>query len=220
MWTDDGPAIRILIIDDHRLFAEAIGASLGMHGIDVVGYALSGEEGVALAQRLTPDVVVVDLDLPEMTGFDVGMSIRASNPETRIVALTALDDRRLYLEASRLDFDGYVSRYVPIDAFIDALRAASDGNVVFAHLGVRSQNGGEDGPPTEQLTNREREILILLTEGLDSRAICRRLNISSHTVRTHVHSIFTKLDVHSRLEAATLAVHHGLASDRPFVHTA
>src|SRR5207302_2435828 len=118
---------------------------VGMRGIDVVGYALTGEDGIALARGLGPDIVLVDLDLPDMPGFDVGTSIRASDPQTRIVALTAMNDRRLYLEASRLDFDGYVSKYAPIDTFVDALKAAADGDVVFAHLGVQARGGAEEG---------------------------------------------------------------------------
>lgn len=186
---------------------------MGARGIDVVGCALTGEDGIALARGLGPDIALVDLDLPDMPGFDVGTTIRASDPQTRIVALTAIDDRRLYLEASRLDFDGYVSKYAPIDTFVGALEAASDGDVVFAHLGAQARGRAEETLPTQQLTNREREILALLTEGLDGGTIGRRLNISAHTVRTHIHSILTKLNVHSRLEAATLAVRDGLVSD-------
>src|SRR5207237_5547918 len=123
-----------------------------------------------------PDIVLVDLDLPDMPGFDVGTSIRASDPQTRIVALTAMNDRRLYLEASRLDFDGYVSKYAPIDTFVDALKAAADGDVVFAHLGAHARGGAAEGTLTKTPTHPEPQEPATVTAGLDSSATRRSLH--------------------------------------------
>jgi DNA-binding NarL/FixJ family response regulator len=154
----------------------------------------------------------MDLGLPDRSGLAVGQEILERWPQMKILAVTALDDPKAVDDALRMGFRGYLTKDTPVARFISSLEAIVDGQVVAPH---RLIPGGHRRRPADdisllvtQLTSREREVLGLLMEGADGRTIARRLGISRNTVRTHVQSILTKLQVHSRLEAATFAVRH------------
>jgi two-component system nitrate/nitrite response regulator NarL len=214
--TREGTDIRTVIVDDHTLFAEAVRATLEARGIRVVGVVTNGADAIRSVSEHRPDIVLMDLGLPDRSGLAVGADILAEWPETKIVALTALDDPRAVRESMRTGFHGYVTKDTPVVKFVDAVLATIGGQVVVPHrlaaraAGARSRQDREVALMVEQLTYRELDVVRLLAEGLRGDAIAQRLGISKNTVRTHVQSILTKLQVHSRLEAATFAVRHGI----------
>jgi DNA-binding NarL/FixJ family response regulator len=210
------PNTRILLVDDHRLFSEVIRSTLEGMGMDVLPVATTGSEGLDVARRERPDIVLVDIGLPDESGLVVGEKILEEMPDTKVVAVTSLIDPRAVAEAVRLGFRGYVTKDTPVNQFVSSIQAVLDGNVVMpkqlarAAAGDRSPEEQHAAMLVKQLTDREREVLQLLAEGSRGTQIAERLGISPNTVRTHVQSILTKLQVHSRLEAAAFAVRHGL----------
>lgn len=182
-------------------------------GLTVSGIAPTGTDAIASVERSQPDVILMDLGLPDQSGLAVGRTILERWPRARIIALTALEDRAAVDEAMRLGFCGYISKDSPVSEFVNGIRRVLDGHLVLPQRmpskGYRS--GWDDAALlSDQLSRREVEVLTLLVKGADSDAIASRLGISRNTVRTHVQSILTKLQVHTRLEAATFAVRHGL----------
>jgi len=212
--------MRALIIDDHRLFGEAVRALLIDQGIEVVGLAENGEEGCAMARRERPDLVLVDLGLPDRDGVQIGASIIDALPDAKVVALTASTDARAVRDAIRSGFHGFLTKDTSTPRFMSAIKAVLEGQAVIPHhLGRRAAGATtpEDRAAAllaEQLTPRELDVLALLVEGLAGNELARRLSISPNTVRTHVQSILTKLQVRSRLEAAAFAVRHGIVNTR------
>lgn len=156
------------------------------------------------------DVVLLDIGLPDQSGLAVGAEMLDRRPDLRIIALTALDDPRAVDEAQALGFRGFLSKDVPVSRFVAAVRTVIDGGTDFPFRRFRRRIASRPGLLVSQLTPREREVLGLLVDGANSARIAAELRISPNTVRTHVQSILTKLQVHTRLEAATLAVRHGL----------
>ncbi len=198
------------------LFADAIRSTLESSGMDVVGVATTGEQGLEEVRRQRPDLVLVDLGLPDQSGLIVGRRIIEAHPDIKVIALTAIDAPRAVEEALRSGFHGYLTKDTPVSRFVSSIRAAVDGQVVIPHklapavAGAKTSDEESAALLVEQLTHREREVLALLVEGANGEDIARRLVISPNTVRTHVQSILTKLQVHSRLEAATFAVRYGV----------
>jgi two-component system, NarL family, nitrate/nitrite response regulator NarL len=194
------------------LFAEAIRSALDDAGMDAVAVVTSGRAALAYLEDDQPDVILLDLGLPDRSGLAVGREILESWPEAKLMVLTALDDPKAVEEASRAGFRGYLTKDTPVSRFVSSIEAIVAGQEVFPHrLAQATRRPGSDDSVwllISQLTPREREVLGLLVEGADGRTIAARLGISRNTVRTHVQSILTKLQVHSRLEAATLAVRH------------
>lgn len=211
-----------LIVDDHLLFAEAIRSTLESNGIDVVAVATDGVQAMRALHEHRPDLALVDIGLPDQSGLAVGKQILAESQQTKVCAVTALDDPRAVKEAVRLGFHGYIMKETPIPRFVASVLAVMSGQLVVPHrvgarvAGVRTSGEHAVARLADQLTSRERDVLELLAEGLHTDAVADRLRISRNTVRTHVQSIFAKLQVHSRLEAATFAVRHGIVkSPRP-----
>jgi two-component system nitrate/nitrite response regulator NarL len=194
------------------LFAEAIRSALDDAGMDAVGVVTSARAALAYLEDDRPDVILLDLGLPDRSGLAVGREILDSWPEAKLMVLTALDDPKAVEEAMRAGFRGYLTKDTPVSRFVSSIEAIVAGQAVFPHRfarrGERVGSGDSVWLLISQLTPREREVLGLLVEGADGRTIAARLGISRNTVRTHVQSILTKLQVHSRLEAATLAVRH------------
>lgn len=210
-------SVRALIIDDHVLFAEAIKPALASSGVEVVGVATTGAEGLRAVAELRPDLVLVDLGLPDQSGLVLGRSIVDRFPEAKVVALTALEDPKAVREAIRAGFHGYLTKDTSASRFVQAVHAALAGQVVYprrlAMRGARTAAEENARLLASQLTQREREVLALLAAGATGREIAARLSISTNTVRTHVQSILTKLQVHSRLEAAVFAMKHRFLDD-------
>jgi len=196
------------------LFAEAVKPTLESFHMEVVGIATTGAEGVDLARRLRPDLVLIDLGLPDESGLVTGRRILEEFPEAKLVALTALDSPAAVREAMKIGFHGYLTKDMPVSRFASSLRVAVEGQVVLPRrlTSTVGRPADQDGWAllASQLTARERETLNLLAEGLSGTEIAKALGISTNTVRTHIQSILTKLQVHSRLEAAAVALRRGL----------
>jgi two-component system nitrate/nitrite response regulator NarL len=205
---------RILIVDDHALFAEAIRLTLEAQGVDVVGIVHTVEEGLEAVHRLRPDVALVDIGLPDGSGLVLGERILEDLPETKVVALSALGDPRAVRDALKIGFHGYIIKDTSISRFVSAIEAVLSGEVVVPRAlaprvaGKQSSDEQAVALLVDQLTPRERQVLELLVEGASGQTIARTLGISPNTVRTHVQNVLTKLQVRSRLEAATFAVRH------------
>jgi DNA-binding NarL/FixJ family response regulator len=200
-----------LIVDDHRLFAEAIGQSLAASGFADVEVVPTGRDARTAVRQRCPDLVLLDIGLPDDHGIALGRDLMAEFPGLKVVALTAREDDRSVQDALRSGFNGYLTKNSEPAQFRRALESITDGQTVFPHrFGRRSDrsNGhrSHDAFLAEQLTPREVEVLQLLAEGAPSQEIARRLGVSPNTVRTHVQGILSKLQVHSRLEAAAFAV--------------
>lgn len=210
--------MRILIVDDHGLFAEAIQAALHDAGMEVVGIAGDGAGGILAHTDLRPDVTLLDLGLPDQHGLVVGKTILDARPAAMLVALSALDDDAVAEEAMQLGFRGYLTKDMPVARLLSSIEAVVSGQLVRPHF--PGANGRRDGTQAHvhllvsQLTAREREVLQLIVEGADGLEIAERLEISRNTVRTHVQNILNKLHVHSRLEAAAFAVRHRVVPAR------
>jgi len=202
---------RVLIVEDQALFAEAVRGALEYQEMNVVGMVSTGEEAIVAVETFRPKVVLMDLALPGQSGLAAGRAILERWPEIKIVALTALSDQATLEEALRVGFVGYLTKDVSIAKLANSIRAVADGHVLLPHkLWSRRSPSYEDDAAllASQLSPREREVLALLVEGASGETLAKELGISRNTVRTHVQNILTKLQVHSRLEAATFAVRH------------
>ncbi len=210
-------AIRVLIVDDHAVVREGLRAFLELQdGFEVVGEAADGEDGVAVAGKLRPDVVLMDLVMPKLDGVGAMRELRVRLPDTRVIVLTSfLDDERL-LPAIQTGAAGYLLKDVEPAELARAIRAARAGEAVIdpsvaarlvRAIADRTQPPGE---ALEQLTRREREVLQLLARGRSNKRIAFELGISEKTVKTHVGHLFAKLGVTDRTQAALLAVQRGL----------
>jgi DNA-binding NarL/FixJ family response regulator len=207
--------MRALIVDDHKLFVEAVRPALEQMGMERVGHATTAKQGLESARRERPDLVFVDLGLPDSGGLGLGARIREEVPEAKVVVLTALNSPRAVEEALGVGLHGYLTKDTTMKQFESSVRAVLDGEVVVPCHQSRPSTGewtddDEAALLADGLTTREREVLGLLAEGASSEQIARHLSVSRHTVRSHVHGILSKLQVHSRTEAAAFAVRHRL----------
>ena len=201
---------RILIVDDHPLTRDALAGLLSQNGFDVVGQAGSGAEAITAARELTPDLVLLDLSMPEMDGLAALPQIRDASPTTEVVVLTASEDEDNLLGAIRAGAAGYLLKSEPPDRIVSFLRgvvqgeAALSGAVARRLLDQVRSGGGRSAVPdavARVLSARELEVLLLLDRHLGTDEIAARLFISEHTVRSHVKSLLSKLGVSSRREA-------------------
>jgi NarL family two-component system response regulator LiaR len=208
--------MRVLIVDDHALFSEALGPLLEQNGMEVLGIAASGAEALEAVQREHPEVVLVDLGLPDMPGLTLGRAILEQQPGTKVLAVTGLDHARVAREVLQAGFHGFLTKDTPLPQFIKSVRAAMEGQVINLPRRERARSGAGDDEQRDaallagQLTPRELEVLEILVQGGSNAEIARQLHLSPNTVRTHVQSILTKLQVRSRLEAAAFAVRFGI----------
>jgi two-component system nitrate/nitrite response regulator NarL len=210
--------MKVLVIDDHTLFVTGLGALLEQHGIQVAATG-AGQEGVELIPELEPDVVLLDLRMPGMNGLEVLRTLRDAENSVPVVMLTTSEEEADLLEALRLGAQGYLLKDMDPDELVAALRRAQQGETVIAprltSALARAAQGEKRAVPgrmelEELLTPREFEILQHLAEGQSNKVIARELGISDGTVKLHVKSILRKLNVHSRVEAAVIAVERGL----------
>jgi two-component system, NarL family, response regulator LiaR len=210
-------AIRILIADDHSVVRQGLKMFLGLDPeLDVVGEAENGLEALRMARELRPDVVLMDLLMPEMDGIAATAAIRAELPGVEVVALTSFVEEARVTAALEAGAAGFILKDADADDVAEAIRAAHRGEV---HLdpavasivarGVRERVAGTTSGD-EPLTSREHEVLGLVARGLSNREIAGRLAITERTARTHVSNILGKLGLASRTQAALYAVEHGL----------
>lgn len=208
--------MRVLIVDDHQLFSQAIQLVLEQAGIEVIGVAATAEEARRAVSHEQPDLVIADIGLPDASGLDVGRELLERFPDIRIAAVTAITDVEVMREAMKIGFGAFLTKDTPVEDLVNSLQAVLEGQVVVTGR-LTPRAGGVPVPEdpdaallARQLTPRELEVLTLLAEAASSQTIARRLSVSSNTVRTHIQNVLTKLQVHSRLEAAAFAVRHGI----------
>jgi two-component system NarL family response regulator len=201
---------RILIVDDHPLTRTALAGLLSQNGFDVVAQAGSGEEAIALARDLHPDLVLLDLSMPEMSGLEALPRVRQAAPGAEVVVLTASEDEGSLLGAIRGGAAGYLLKSEPPERIVAFLRGVANGEAALSGPIARrllDQMRAGTGPravPDDVaavLSARELEVLLLLDRHLGTDEIAQRLFISEHTVRSHVKSLLGKLGVSSRREA-------------------
>jgi DNA-binding NarL/FixJ family response regulator len=215
---EDQAAIRVLIVDDHSVVRMGLRVFFDLQpDIEVVGEAADGSEGVAMARRLTPDVVLMDLLMPNMDGITAIARIKAERPETEIVTMTSFIEEEKVTAALEAGASGYVLKDAEAEEVATAVRAAFAGEV---HLDpavarllaqrMRAKKTGE-GEPVEPLTDREKDVIRLLGQGMSNKEIAAELSITERTARTHVSNILGKLNLASRTQAALWAVEHKLA---------
>lgn len=216
--------IRVLIVDDHTLFRSGLETLLERHEIEVVATAGNGRDGFMMAQEIKPDITLLDMRMPEMTGLEVLSGLKAIGFTNPIVMLTTSNEERDLVECLRNGAQGYLLKDMEPSELVTALRDIVLGKTIVAPemAGVlaRMVQGdvapqAEDTPsPFADLTPRELEIICLLAEGQSNKLIAKNLGISDGTVKLHVKAILRKLEVHSRVEAAVMAVEHSFCHQK------
>ncbi|MEU2082026.1 response regulator transcription factor [Streptomyces albus] len=205
--------IRVLLVDDHQVVRRGLRTFLEVQDdIEVVGEAADGDEGVARAEELRPDIVLMDVKMPGTDGVEALRLLRERGNQARVLIVTSFTEQRTVVPALRAGAAGYVYKDVDPDALAGAIRSVHAGHVllqpeVAGALLSDDQGGAGRGPA---LTEREREVLGLIADGRSNREIARALVLSEKTVKTHVSNILMKLDVADRTQAALWAVRHGL----------
>jgi DNA-binding NarL/FixJ family response regulator len=204
--------IRVMIADDHSVVREGLERLLPTAGdIEVVASARDGEESVALAGEHRPDVVLMDLSMPGIGGAEATRRILAANSDACVVILTSFSDRDQILAALDAGAIGYLLKDGEPSELVEGVRAAARGESPLHPRAARELLSSRDAPrPRDGLTTREREILVLLTEGMPNKRISARLGISEKTVKAHLTSIFNRLGVSDRTQAALWAREHGI----------
>lgn len=212
--------LRVLLIDDHTLFRVGLEGLLASRGIEIVASVGSGLEAQRLVEELNPDVILLDMRMPGINGLGVLQTLREKYDALPIVMLTTSTDESDLLESLRAGAQGYLLKDMEPDELVLALRDIVAGKTVVAPdlapilakavQGKTTEAEVKDDSPFSELTPRETEILGLLAEGQSNKAIARNLGISDGTVKLHVKAILRKLNVHSRVEAAVMAVERGM----------
>ena len=208
--------LRVALGDDHTLVRQGLRRYLdGAEDIDVVGEAATGSEMLRVVKETEPDVVVLDIRMPEMDGIEAAREIRAHTPESQVIMLTAFDDRHFVVEAVRAGARGYVLKTRDAEHLVQAVRLAAAGNMVIdpelvVALAEELSTAGERDQSVHALTQRELEVLQLLAFGFTNRDIGRRLFISADTVKTHLEHIYQKLGASDRTAAVAEAMRRQL----------
>jgi two-component system, NarL family, response regulator NreC len=219
--------MKILLVDDHQMMRDGLRAVLEKEGLEVVGEAANGHEGIAAAHRLKPDVVVMDISMPELNGIDATRRLLAEMPGLKVIGLSMHSDRRYVLALFGAGAVGYLLKNSASDELIQAVRAAVAGQryvspavagiVLDAVTGRAPESGPPSGSlrpgaPSKPLSPREREVLQLLAEGRSSKEIAARLAVAVPTVETHRRQIMGKLGLRTIAELTKYAVREGLTT--------
>jgi two-component system nitrate/nitrite response regulator NarL len=210
----------VLIVDDHDLFRTGLASLLADEdGIEVVAQASGGRMGVRLAAELNPDVILMDLRMPDMTGPEATRKIVARSPGTRVLALTVASEDRDVAEALQAGACGFLAKDTPVDSLVVAVHAAARGmawlspkaaEVVLGRIRNTPPPQEQQSTPLEHLSSRELDVLRLIANGMENAEIAAELNISPRTAKNHVSNILTKLGLPSRVQAAVYAVRQGV----------
>ena len=208
---------RLVLVDDHRLLREGLRRSLTEEGFDVVGEAGDGEEAIGVIDAVRPDVVLMDVTVPNLGGVEATKRIHAQHPQIRIVMLTMHADADVVADALRAGACGYLTKDSSTEDIAEAIRLAANGETaVSAKLAasmlgeLRRLERGED--EDRLITNREEEVLQLIADGLSTPEVAQKLFISQKTVKNHLAAIYQKLDARDRTQAVVRAVRMGIIS--------
>jgi DNA-binding NarL/FixJ family response regulator len=214
------PPVRVVVVDDHPLFVDGLRRLLGsVADLELAAAASTGVQALTIVEQAQPDVVLMDLHLPELSGIEATRRIVASTPRAAVLVLSMLDDDDTVFAALRAGARGYLVKGAPPDEVLQAIRATANGDTVFgASLASRILSYFADlqpkSPPVPfpQLSDREREVLTLLADGHSNPAIAKRLYLSPKTIRNHVSNIIVKLQVADRTAAIIRARDSGLGN--------
>jgi NarL family two-component system response regulator LiaR len=210
--------ITVLIVDDHAIVRKGIRTFLETEpDIEVVGEAVNGREAVQKAMQFSPNVILMDLMMPEMNGIEATRQIMTEQPDMHILVLTSFSTDDKLFPAVEAGAQGYLLKDTGPEELLQAIRRAAKGESTLTPAIVRRllrefSNDNRDWPPVEPLTDRETEVLRLLAEGLTNEELADRLYISKATARTHVSNILAKLNLANRTQAALYALRYGIAS--------
>ena len=219
--------IRVLLVDDHALFRSGIRSLLQSRPeFAIVGEAGDGMEGVKRAGQLKPDVVLLDLHMPGLSGRDAAAMMAEESPESRVLMLTVSEDAEDLVETLRAGACGYLLKNIGAETLVAAIKKAADGeSVISPQMMGKLLDGVRGGFPTRsapapavaselnKLSPREREILTFIARGNSNKEIARELDLAESTVKIHVQNILRKLNLTSRVQAAVFAVEHGIAQE-------
>ncbi len=219
-----GDTIRVLVADDHALFRRGLNMILETEAaIDVIGEAEDGVEAVDMAIDLAPDVVLMDVRMPRLSGIEAATRVRQSVPAAKILMLTVSDEEEDLYEAIKAGANGYLLKEISIEEVADAIRAVTQGQSLISpsmasklldeFTTLSKQADEKISPHAPRLTERELEVLQLVAQGLSNRKIAEKLFISENTVKNHVRNMLEKLHVHSRMEAVLYAMRENLIED-------
>ncbi|UCF95889.1 MAG: response regulator transcription factor [Spirochaetaceae bacterium] len=213
--------ISVLIVDDHDVVRQGLQTFLDlMEDIEVVGQASNGVEAIAQTNRLNPDIILMDLMMPEMDGIEATRQISSTNPSTKVIVLSSFSDDNKVFSAIKAGASGYLLKNISSAELADAIRAVHKGDPrLHPEIAKKLMNQfvglkGESEAISKDLTPREIEVLRLIAEGMNNTELAQALFISETTAKTHVHNILSKLDLSDRTQAAIYAYRHGLVSEK------
>ncbi len=212
------PTVRVLLIDDHALFRSGIRLLLQrQQEFEVVAEASDAVEGIKRAKVLNPDIILLDLHMPGMSGLNAVKLLTEEVPGSHIIMLTVSEDSDDLTEALRCGAAGYLLKNIDAEVFLDALRRVMQGESVISNemtaklvANLRRRDVPALAEQTDRLTPREREILMQLATGMSNKEIARELDLAESTVKIHLQSILRKLELSNRVQAAIYAVEHGM----------
>ena len=210
--------VRVMVVDDHPMWRDGVARDLAEAGYEVGAAVSEGAQAVRVAAAIRPDVVVLDLQLPDLSGVEVIQGLRQAHPPVHILMLSASGEQQDVLDAVKAGANGYLLKSAAREEFLEAVQRTAEGDAVFTpglaglvlgefrRLATAPQR--EDGTP--QLTDRETEVLRLVAKGLTYRQIADRLVVSHRTVQNHVQNTLNKLQLHNRVELTRYAIEQGL----------
>src|SRR5262245_9308555 len=210
--------MRVMVVDDHPMWRDGVARDLTEAGYDVVATTGEGRQALRIAAAVRPDLVVLDLQLPDLSGVEVARGLGAYDRPPRVLVLSASGEQEDVLEAVKAGASGYLVKSASRDEFLEAVRRTADGDAVFTpglaglvlgeYRRLAARPPDQDGP---RLTDRETEVLRLVAKGLSYKQIAERLVLSHRTVQNHVQNTLSKLQLHNRVELVRYAIENGLA---------
>jgi NarL family two-component system response regulator LiaR len=209
MKNDSSQSVRVLVVDDHAMVRRGLAVFLqSFDDLKLAGEAGSGAAAIQLCAEVLPDVVLMDMVMPDMDGATATRAIRGQFPQVQVIALTSFKEGELIKKTLEAGAIGYLLKDVSADELAQAIRAAHAGRTTLSPEAAQAlvQNANQAPAPGLDLTEREREVLMLMIEGLNNTQIAGRLTVSPSTIKSHVSNILSKLGVASRTEAVTLAL--------------
>jgi two-component system nitrate/nitrite response regulator NarL len=212
--------LRVLLVDDHKLFRSGVKALLARQSdIEVVGEAADGLDGVQQARQLRPDIILLDLHMPGVSGREAVKTLSEVLPDTRVLMLTVSEDAEDLLETLHAGAAGYLLKNIDAEYFVDAIRRAAAGDSVVSPemtsklVAGLKRKAAAPLPDKDLLSAREREILAALARGASNKELAREFELAESTVKIHVQNILRKLKLTSRVQAAVYAVEHGMSKN-------
>lgn len=208
--------VRVMVVDDHPMWRDAVGRDLSEAGFDLVAATGEGAQALRIVGSVRPDVVVLDLQLPDMSGVDVTRGLLAAQSGVRVLILSASGEHRDVLDAVKAGASGYLVKSASRAELLDAVSRIAAGDAVFSPglaglvLGEFRRIATDPAPDTPRLTDREAEVLRMVGTGLSYKQIAERLVLSHRTVQNHVQNTLNKLQLHNRVDLVRYAIEHGL----------